>query len=85
MERLFEPIKDLIGALYDLLIDAAEKVWNVAKPVVMIGLLIDLVSGQLGWINQILGYYHQAISYTSGASWLLAILGFLLILHFFKK
>lgn len=85
MEKLFMPIKDLIDSLYGVLYDAAEKVWNLAKPVVFIGLLYDLVSGKLGWINSILEYYRQTLSYTSGSHWLVLCFVGLIALSFFAK
>jgi len=85
MERLFQPVKDLVAAIYDVIYDAAGKVWNLVKPVVLIGLVVDLVTGQLGWIGQILEYYRLALSYTTGASWLVLVIFAVLFLHFFRR
>lgn len=84
MEKVFEPIfvpvRGLINTLYDLLMDASQKVWKLAKPIVMIGLLFDLISGKLGWINTMLGYYRTFMHDTSGASWVVLALGTLLVM-----
>jgi len=85
MGNIFQPVKDLVGHLYDVFFDAAQKVWSLAKPVILIGLTIDFVTGKLGWISQILEYYRQALTYTSGASWFLLLVVALLVLNFFKK
>ena len=85
MEKIFEPIKDLIGSVYNLLFDAATKVWSLVKPIFLIGLVVDLVTGKLGWITQILEFYRQAISYTATASWWLVLVMALLLFHFFRK
>lgn len=85
MERLLSPIKDLIGSLYDLLFDAAQKVWSLVKPIFLIGIVFDLVTGKLGWINQLLGVYQQVLTSTSGASWLVVFLVALLALNCCKK
>ncbi|MBI4125699.1 MAG: hypothetical protein HY466_07210 [Deltaproteobacteria bacterium] len=85
MEKLFAPLKDLVGAVYGLLYDAATKVWNLAKPVIMIGLLIDLVTAKLGWITHILEYYRRTLEYTGGTHWLVLIIGGLVALAFFSK
>lgn len=80
MGKLFEPVHDLISSLYDLLHDAADKVWSLAKPIAMIGLLFDLLTGKLGWIGSILDFYKQFLGHTSGTSWLvLVILGLLVL------
>ncbi|MBI4126586.1 MAG: hypothetical protein HY465_03750, partial [Deltaproteobacteria bacterium] len=65
MMKAFDPVKDLVGSLYDVLFDAANKVWNLVKPILLIGLVFDLVTGKLGWINQLMGYYQQLMQYTS--------------------
>ena len=86
MEKLFAPIKDLVGGVYGVLYDAATKVWSLAKPVILIGLLFDLVTGKLGWISNILELYRQTLTYTAGTSWLvLTILGCLALTWFTKK
>ncbi len=85
MEKLLAPIKDLIGSLYDLLFDAAQKVWSLAKPIFLIGVVFDLVTGKLGWINQLLEIYRQVLSTTSGASWLVVVVVALLALNCCKK
>ncbi|OGQ05312.1 MAG: hypothetical protein A2W61_03375 [Deltaproteobacteria bacterium RIFCSPLOWO2_01_44_7] len=85
MVKFFEPVKDLVAGLYDVFHDAAEKAWSLAKPVLFVGLAIDLVSGKLGWITQILEYYRQGLAYTAGASHFVLILGALMVLYFFKK
>lgn len=85
MSKFFEPVKDLVASLYDVFHDAAEKVWSLAKPVLLIGLAIDFVSAKLGWITQILEYYRQGLAYTSDASHFVLILGALMLLYFFKK
>lgn len=85
MEKLFSPIKDLIGGLYDVMYDAAQKVWSLAKPIFLIGVTVDLVTGKLGWINSMLEYYHQTLNYTSGTHWLVMVIGGLFLLSFFGK
>lgn len=85
MGKIFEPIKDLFGAVYDLLFDAAQKVWSLAKPVILIGLAIDLISGKLGWISQILEFYRQMLDYTAGASWMVLVFAALVVLGYFSK
>lgn len=85
MGKFLEPVKELVGSLYDLLFDAAQKVWSLVKPVFLIGLAFDLVTGKLGWINQILGVYRQVITDTSGASWLVLIVLAILFLNCCKK
>ncbi|MDO8462343.1 MAG: hypothetical protein Q7S98_05740 [Deltaproteobacteria bacterium] len=78
MGKIFQPLQDLIGSVYDLLHDAAEKVWSLAKPIAMIGLLVDFLTGKLGWISSMLGYYKQFLADTSGTSWLVLVLAVLL-------
>ena len=85
MEKVFSPVTDLIGSLYDLLFDAATKVWSLAKPVVMIGLLFDLITGHLGWISQILGHYRDFMLFTSQASTLVLIVVAVVTLAFVAK
>ena len=85
MEKVFAPIKDLVGAVYGVLYDAAQKVWTLAKPIVLIGLLFDLVTGELGWIGSILDYYRQFLNYTSGTSWLVLVIAGFLVLGFFAR
>jgi len=85
MGKLFQPLQDLIGSVYDLLHDAADKVLALAKPIAMIGLLVDLLTGKLGWIDNILSYYRAALNYTSGTSWLVLILAALLLLSCCRK
>jgi hypothetical protein len=82
---LFAPVRDLVGGLYDLLMDSATKVWALAKPVAMIGLLFDLLTSRLGWIDSILAYYHRFMHDTSGASSLVLVLGTVLVLTYFAK
>jgi len=83
MGKLFAPIKDLVGAVYDVLFDAATKVWSLLKPVVLIGLLFDLVTGQLGWITNILTYYDKLLTFTGGAHWLIILVIGLLAVNWF--
>lgn len=85
MEKLFAPIKDLVGAVYDIVYDAATKVWNLAKPVILIGLLIDLVTHKLGWVDTILEYYRRTLDYTGGTHWLVLIIGGMVLLAWFSK
>ena len=82
LEPLFEPLKILMNTVYDVLMDAAQKVWRLAKPVAMIGLLIDLLTAKLGWIHTIIGYYNEFMRATSGTSWLVLLLVTVLILSF---
>ena len=83
--RAFDSVKDLVGSLYDVLYDAANKVWSLAKPVLFVGLVVDLVSGKLGWIGQIVGYYKQIVDYTSGASTLVVVIIGLVVLSWANK
>ena len=85
MGNLFTPVKDLVGSIYDVLFDAATKVWSLVKPVVLIGLTVDLVTGKLGWITTILEYYRRTLEYTAGTSWLVLIIGGLLVMSWFAK
>jgi putative exporter of polyketide antibiotics len=85
MDKLFDPIRDLVASLYDVLSDAAHKVWALVKPIFLIGMVFDLATGNLGWINQILGYYRDLLAYTSGASWLVIVFGALLLFHGMTK
>lgn len=85
MGNLFAPVKDLIGGIYDVLFDAASKVWNLAKPVILIGLAVDLVTGKLGWIGTILEYYRRTLEYTAGTSWLVLVIAGMLALSWFAK
>lgn len=85
MGKIFEPVKDLIGSVYDLLYDAATKVWSLVKPVILIGLLVDLVTGKLGFISQMLEFYRQTLNYTAGTSWLVLIIGGLIVMTWFTK
>lgn len=85
MGKLLAPVKDLIGTLYDFLFDAAQKVWSLAKPVILIGLLIDLISGQLGWISQILEFYHKTLTYTAAAPWFVLVVFGVVALGFFSR
>ncbi len=84
LEPIFQPVRAMVATLYDVLFDAAQKVWKLARPVAMIGLLFDLLTGKLGWINTMLGYYRQFMHDTSGASWIVLALGTLLILTYFS-
>lgn len=79
MDKLFKPLQDLISSLYDLLFDAAQKVWSLFQPVALVGLLFDLLTGKLGWIDSILGFYHQFLSHTTGANWWVLLLVALLV------
>lgn len=85
MSTLFTPVKDLVGNIYDLLFDAAQKVWSLVKPVLFIGLTLDLVTGKLGWIGTILDYYRRTLEYTAGTSWLVLVIGGMLALAYFAK
>lgn len=85
MDKLFAPLKDLIGSVYDFLYDAATKVWSLAKPIVFIGLLFDLITGKFGWIQSILGIYRQFLSYTSGTHWLVLVLLTVVVVSFFSS
>lgn len=85
MGNLFAPVKDLVGGVYDVLFDAASKVWNLAKPVILIGLAVDLVTGKLGWIGTILEYYRRTLEYTAGTSWLVLVIGGMIALTWFAK
>ena len=85
MGNLFTPVKDLVGSIYDVLFDAATKVWSLVKPVVLIDLTVDLVTGKLGWITTILEYYRRTLEYTAGTSWLVLIIGGLLVMSWFAK
>lgn len=85
MENLFAPIKNLVGAVYDVIYDAAQKVWSLIKPVILIGLALDLVTGKLGWIATILEYYRRTLEYTAGTSWLVLVIGGLVVLTFFTR
>jgi len=85
MEKLFTPVKDLIGSIYDVVYDAAQKVWSLVKPLFLIGVTFDLVTGKLGWVNSLLEYYHQTLNYTSGTNWLVLIIGGLFLLAFCTK
>ena len=80
MGKLFQPLQDLVGSLYDLLHDAADKVWGLAKPIAMIGLLFDLLTGKLGWISSIMEVYKTFLQHTSGTSWLVLVLAALVVL-----
>lgn len=82
---VFAPVKDLVKGLYDLVMDAATKVWSLAKPIVLIGLLFDLVTAKIGWISNILVYYRQFMHDTSGSAPLVLILGTVLVLTYFAK
>lgn len=85
MGNLFAPVKDLVGGIYDVLFDAASKVWSLAKPVILIGLAVDLISGKLGWIGTILEYYRRTLEYTAGTSWLVLVIGGMIVLTWFTK
>lgn len=85
MGNLFSPVKDLVGSVYDLIYDAAQKVWSLVKPILLIGLAIDLVTAKLGWIHTILEYYHRTLDYTAGTSWLVLVIGGMLVLTWFTK
>lgn len=85
MEKLFAPITDLVGSLHGMLLDAAQKIWSLVKPIFMIGIVFDLVSGRLGWIDQLLGTYNQLLAATSGASWLVVVVGALILLSVCRK
>lgn len=85
MGNLFAPVKDLVDGIYDVLFDAASKVWNLVKPVILIGLAVDLVTGKLGWIGTILEYYRRTLEYTAGTSWLVLVIGGMLMLSWFTK
>jgi hypothetical protein len=82
LEPIFQPVKVLIGTVYDVLFDAAQKVWKLAKPVAMIGLLVDLLTGKLGWIQTMLGYYRTFMHDTSGSSWIVLVLAAVLVLTY---
>ncbi len=86
MERVFEPIfmpiKGLVAMIYEVLHDAAHKVWDLARPIAMVGLLFDLLTGKLGWISVMLGYYKQFMQDTSGTSSMVLVLGSVLILTY---
>lgn len=85
MANLFTPVKDLVDSIYDVLFDAASKVWSLAKPVILIGLAVDLVTGKLGWIGTILEYYRRTLEYTAGTSWLVLVIGGMVVLTWFTK
>lgn len=85
MGKIFEPIKDLFGAVYDLVFDSLQKVLSLAKPVLTVGLLFDLVTGKLGWISQILEVYQRVLSYTAGASWLVVAALVLIAIGYFQQ
>lgn len=85
MANLFTPVKDLVGGIYDVLFDAASKVWSLVKPVILIGLAVDLVTGKLGWIGTILEYYRRTLEYTAGTSWLVLVIGGMVVLTWFAK
>lgn len=86
MGKFFEPIKDLFGAVYDLIYDAATKVWALAKPILLVGLVFDLVTARLGWISQILDVYHRLLEYTAGASWVVVVaIALVFVSLFYKK
>ena len=85
MDKLFAPIKDLVGGVYGVLYDAACKVWSLAKPVILIGLVVDLVTGKLGWIGSIMEYYRQFLNYTSGTSWMVLLIAGVILFGFFSK
>lgn len=85
LEPIFSPIKELIAHVYDLLFDAANKVWKLAKPVAMIGLLLDFLTGKLGWITTIMNYYRQFMHDTSGASWIVLVVFAMLALTYLTK
>ena len=85
MGNLFAPVKDLVGSLYDFLYDAAGKVWNLAKPIIMIGLLVDLVTAKLGWISMILGFFHQALNVIASASWIALLFFGVVVLAYFSR
>lgn len=85
MSNLFAPIKDLLGSCFDFLSDAAQKVWSLAKPVILIGLLIDLVSAKLGWITQILDVYRRILEATAGTSWVVLLLLAFVVVSFFQR
>ena len=85
MGNLFTPVKDLVGSIYDVLFDAAAKVWSLVKPILLIGLAIDLVTGKLGWIGTILEYYRRTLEYTAGTSWLVLVIGGLVMLSWCTK
>lgn len=74
MERAFAPAKDLVGSVYELLHDAAQKAWSLARPVFFVGLLVDFVTARLGWIDTVMRYYRDFISATSGGSTLVVVL-----------
>lgn len=85
MNQIFTPVTDLVGSLHQVLHDAAVKVWDLVKPIFLIGVVFDLVTSQLGWIESMLGYYNQFMIYTSGASWLVVLLGAMMLLSFSRK
>ncbi|OGP14534.1 MAG: hypothetical protein A3I75_00740 [Deltaproteobacteria bacterium RIFCSPLOWO2_02_FULL_50_16] len=85
MKQLLSPLTDLIGSLYDFLFDAASKVLNLAKPVITVGLLIDVVTGKLGFIDHILDFYQKTLSTTSGASMMVVIVIGIVVLAMVTK
>jgi flagellar biosynthesis protein FliR len=85
MKTLLAPLSDLIASLYDFLIDAADKVLSLAKPVITVGLLIDVVTGKLGWIDHILDLYNKTLSHTSSASMIVVIIVGLILLGYLTK
>lgn len=84
MGKIFQPLQDLVGGCYDFCYDAACKVWNLAKPLALIGLLFDLMTGKLGWIDHILVNYRAILQHTSGTHWLVLVLGVLVLLSWKK-
>lgn len=85
MGNMFAPVKDLVGSLYEFLFDAAGKVWNLAKPIVMIGLLIDLITAKFGWISMMLGFFHQTLDVIATASWITLVFCGIVLLAFFSR
>ncbi len=85
MGNLFTPVKDLVGGVYDVLFDAATKVWSLVKPILLIGLAVDLVTGKLNWITTILEYYRRTLEYTAGTSWLVLVIGGMIALTWFTR
>ncbi len=79
-------VKGLVGNVYDVLYDAAEKVWSLVKPIFLIGIVFDLVTNKLGWINQIVMLYKDVVAYTStGSTLVVVIIGLLAVIWTAKK
>ena len=85
MKALFTPLIDLVSSLYNFLSDMAKKAMDLAKPVVVLGLLIDLVSGKLGWIDHILAVYRKTLEFTAEAPVLIVVIVAIIILAFIAK